>query len=46
MAEIDRVSVSDAQSKVQGGAALLVCAYEDDEKWKKMKPFDQSRHYR
>ncbi|MGD0267408.1 MAG: hypothetical protein ABSD47_21060 [Candidatus Methylomirabilota bacterium] len=46
MAEIDRASVSDAQSKGQGGAAVLVCAYEDDEKWKKMKPFDQSSHYR
>lgn len=37
MAEIERVGVSEARGKLQANTALLVCAYEDEEKWKKMR---------
>lgn len=33
MAEIERISVADARSKVQGKQALLVCAYPDEAKF-------------
>jgi hypothetical protein len=33
MAEIERISVADARSKVQGKQALLVCAYPDKAKF-------------
>jgi len=35
MAEFIRISVEEARQKVNSGAALLVCAYDDDEKFKK-----------
>ena len=34
MTEPIRISVEDARQKVSAGAALLVCAYDDDEKFK------------
>ena len=34
MTEPNRISVADARQKVSDGAALLVCAYDDDEKFK------------
>jgi hypothetical protein len=34
MSEPIRISVEDARKKVSEGAALLVCAYDDDEKFK------------
>jgi hypothetical protein len=34
MTEPIRISVEEARQKVNSGAALLVCAYEDDEKFK------------
>ena len=34
MTEPNRISVADARQKVNEGAALLVCAYDDDEKFK------------
>jgi hypothetical protein len=34
MAEIGRISVGEARGKVQSKAALLVCAYADEAKWK------------
>ncbi len=37
MAEIERISVQEARTKVLSKAALLVCAYDDEEKYKKMK---------
>lgn len=33
MAEIERISVSDARSKVQRNQALLVCAYPEEAKF-------------
>jgi hypothetical protein len=36
MAEIPRISVSEARSKVQANTALLVCAYEDEAKCSRM----------
>ncbi len=36
MAEPQRVSPEEAQKKVKASTALLVCAYDDDEKFKKM----------
>ncbi len=33
MAEIERIGVADARSKVQAKAALLICAYPDDTRW-------------
>ena len=35
MTEPIRISVEEARQKVNSGAALLVCAYDDDEKFKK-----------
>jgi len=34
MTEPIRISVEEARQKVRSGAALLVCAYDDDEKFK------------
>jgi len=34
MTEPIRISVEEARQKVNSGAALLVCAYDDDEKFK------------
>ena len=34
MTEPVRISIEDARQKVNSGAALLVCAYDDDEKFK------------
>ena len=34
MTEPIRISVEEARHKVRSGAALLVCAYDDDEKFK------------
>ena len=34
MTEPIRISVEDARQKVGAGAALLVCAYDDDEKFR------------
>ncbi len=36
MAEPIRISPEEARRKVTSGSALLVCAYEDDEKCKKL----------
>jgi hypothetical protein len=33
---IERISVEDARKKVQANQALLVCAYEDDAKCRKL----------
>jgi len=33
MAEIERIGVADARTKVQAKTALLVCAYADESKW-------------
>ena len=33
MAEVTRVSVQDARDRVQGGDALLICAYDNDDKF-------------
>ena len=32
MAEVERISAEDARGKVQGGQAVLVCAYDDEAK--------------
>ena len=37
MAEPERISVQEAREKVQSNAALLVCAYDDEQKFSKMK---------
>jgi rhodanese-related sulfurtransferase len=37
MADVQRISVEDARRKVQSNAALLVCAYEDEAKYQKLK---------
>jgi rhodanese-related sulfurtransferase len=37
MAEVERISVHEAREKVRSNAALLVCAYDDEEKYNKMK---------
>lgn len=37
MAEVERISVQDARRKVQSDQAFLVCAYEDDAKFQKVK---------
>lgn len=37
MAEVERISVADARRKTSTGGALLVCAYDDEEKYKRMK---------
>jgi hypothetical protein len=36
MAEPKRISPGEARRKIQSGEAILVCAYEDEEKCKKM----------
>jgi rhodanese-related sulfurtransferase len=37
MTEAKRITPAEARRKVQGGSALLVCAYESEELWKKMR---------
>jgi hypothetical protein len=37
MAEVERISVQEAREKVRSNAALLVCAYEDEQKCNTMK---------
>ncbi len=37
MAEIERVSVQEARASVRSNAALLVCAYDDEQKFNRMK---------
>ena len=38
MAEVERISVNDARRKTKSdGGALLVCAYDDEEKCNRMK---------
>jgi hypothetical protein len=37
MADIPRISVDEAYRKVKAGEALLVCAYNDDEAYGKMR---------
>jgi len=34
--EAKRISAKDARSRITSGQALLVCAYEDEEKFRKM----------
>jgi len=34
MADVERISVQEARRKVKASEALLVCAYEDDEKYR------------
>ena len=36
MAEVSRIGVEEARRKVAAGGALLVCAYDDEEKCKKV----------
>jgi hypothetical protein len=37
MAEVERISVDEARGKVTSGGALLVCAYEDEQKCNTIK---------
>ncbi len=37
MSDVLRVSPQEARQKVTAGSALLVCAYEDEEKFKAMR---------
>jgi rhodanese-related sulfurtransferase len=37
MTEPERISPEEAHQKLKAGGALLVCAYEDEEKFKKMR---------
>jgi hypothetical protein len=37
MAEIQRIDPEEARQHVRSGQALLVCAYEDDAKWERMR---------
>jgi rhodanese-related sulfurtransferase len=37
MADITRISVEEAYRKVKAGKALLVCAYNDDDEYAKMR---------
>ena len=37
MADIPRISVQDARESMQSGQATLVCAYEDDDKCRRMR---------
>jgi len=37
MIEAKRISAEEARSRVTSGRALLVCAYEDDEKFSKVQ---------
>lgn len=36
MADIERISVEEARRKVKASQALLVCAYDDDEKYRRV----------
>lgn len=36
MSEVTRIPVEEARQRAQSGAALLVCAYDSDEKFQKM----------
>lgn len=36
MTEADRITPEDARIEIQGGRAILVCAYEDEEKCKRI----------
>ena len=36
MADIERISAEEARQKVQAGQALLVCAYEDEDKCRRL----------
>ena len=36
MADVERVSVEEAHRKVKANLALLVCAYEDEAKYRKL----------
>jgi hypothetical protein len=36
MADIERVGVDEARRRVKSGEALLVCAYDDEEKCRRM----------
>lgn len=37
MADVERMGVQGARQRVQGGQALLVCAYDDDAKCRSMR---------
>lgn len=37
MAEIQRIGVADARTKVQAKAALHICAYLDDARWNRAR---------
>lgn len=37
MTEPERISPEEARQKLKAGGALLVCAYEDEERFKKMR---------
>jgi hypothetical protein len=37
MADVERIGVEEARRKLQAGQALLVCAYDDEEKCNKIK---------
>ncbi len=37
MAEVERIRVQEGREKVRSNAALLVCAYDDEQKFNKMK---------
>lgn len=37
MPEVERISAEDARRKVQGGEAVLVCAYDDEAKCGSMR---------
>lgn len=37
MADIERLGVEEARRRVQAGRALLVCAYDDEDKCNKIK---------
>lgn len=37
MAEVERINVEEARRKTKSGDALLVCAYDDEEKCEAMK---------
>lgn len=36
MADVERISVEEARRKAKANQALLVCAYEDDAKYRKL----------
>jgi hypothetical protein len=37
MAEIQRIDPEEARERVQSGQALLICAYDDERKWDRMR---------